>query len=260
VFPATSADSAASTAYLGDIPEGSLLMLPASFDVSSLGSATLKKVARTLQTYGARVVDANTGTRFVIYVEGVESTFTLCTDYSDCNSSNWSNTYAGELNKIADALRPVASQSGWVGADGSKFTDFNRKLRMVAGRGTQYSSTMDSWSYNVMLDRLEVTAKSTAAGTLVITDTYPVLYGYSESFVTPVWTAGKTYVFKVESSSTDIKAKLRLIGDTEVFSAVITNGQSATITAPANVYNAGRIFVTAPAGASGWIRVSAYEQ
>ena len=56
----------------GQTPEGALLMLPQSFDIDKTRNATLKKVAKTLKTYGAYVVDRNHGTPFAIYFENLE--------------------------------------------------------------------------------------------------------------------------------------------------------------------------------------------
>src|SRR6266702_837288 len=69
VFPATAQDSNGASVYTGQIPMGSLMMLPPDFATSTITSVDLRKVAETLKVYGARVVDTNTGTPFIIYVE-----------------------------------------------------------------------------------------------------------------------------------------------------------------------------------------------
>ncbi|BCM24252.1 hypothetical protein ZMTM_05110 [Methyloradius palustris] len=68
IYPATSADSSYQ-ANRGTIPEGALMMLPSNFDLSKIASSAIRKIAKTLMSYGAYVVDRNTGTPFVIYQE-----------------------------------------------------------------------------------------------------------------------------------------------------------------------------------------------
>src|SRR5262245_37599709 len=92
VFPATSQDWDAPCCNLGAIPEGALVMLPPDFPVEDLGKECMKKVARTLMTYGARVVDKNVGTPFGIYVE-------LGTDFcaEELDPNTWDGGLAGPL-------------------------------------------------------------------------------------------------------------------------------------------------------------------
>ena len=113
VFPATSADGDAATANSGAIPEGTRVMLPASFDVSTIGDPKLQKIARTLQTYGAYVVDRNVGTPYVVYVEN-GSNFNLM-------PNGWDSGIAAQLDAIRAALRPIASVGEWVDATGAVF-------------------------------------------------------------------------------------------------------------------------------------------
>jgi len=109
VFPATAADNSAS-ANTGTIPQGSLLMLPPSFDSSAIVNPDLKKIVETLKLYGAYVVDRNTGTPFVIYVEN-DAGFNLM-------PKGWDNTVADQLDKIRAALRQVTSAQAWVDGNG----------------------------------------------------------------------------------------------------------------------------------------------
>lgn len=74
-FPATSGDRTWKE-NSGNFPTGSLLMLPPSFDESKITNRDLRKVVKTLKTYGAYVVDRNVGTPFYIYVEN-GTNFTL---------------------------------------------------------------------------------------------------------------------------------------------------------------------------------------
>lgn len=255
VFPATSADSDASATNTGAIPEGALLMLPASFDESQITSAKLLKIVRTLKVYGARVVDRNVGTPFAIYVEGITDTFGLCSDYADFSNS-WSNTCAKELQIVRAGLHPLASQTGWLDGNGNSMTALTTKLRMVAGRGSVQSSNMTSVAYDYINDRINVVAGATGNNVAVIQD-YP-----NSTLTTPRWTSGKTYVFSVTSSSTAIQASIVLFsGSTSaVTSTKITNGQSTTITAPADCWSYADIKVFAADNTSGWIHVEAVEQ
>ncbi len=98
IYPATSTDSNAEYVHIGNIPDGALMMLPASFPVESLNKESMRKIARTLKTYGARVVDRNTGTPYAIYAEiGTPA----LGDYSD-------------LVAIRKALKVVTGQSSWI--------------------------------------------------------------------------------------------------------------------------------------------------
>lgn len=143
-FPATSSDSNAATANTGVIPMGSLMMLPASFNAQALATPELRKVAETLKAYGAYVVDRNTGTPFVIYVEN-GSDFKL-------HKNGWSNSTAADLEAIRAALRPLASASGWVDGNGAASTAVtNTALNLLSMRGSWYrtkgtvSGSFDTW-------------------------------------------------------------------------------------------------------------------
>jgi hypothetical protein len=125
-FPATSADGFASSKNTGVIPEGALLMLPSSFNVDSLKSPELKKIANTLKTYGAYIVDANFGTPFVIYVEN-GSGFNL-------HKNGWNSPAGFELHKIREALRQVTSTKGWMDGNGQLFLP-SKNLNMLSMRG-----------------------------------------------------------------------------------------------------------------------------
>ena len=58
VFPARSQDADGATAYTGQVPMGTLLALPASFDIASLPlSPEGLALAKALKNYGAYVVD-----------------------------------------------------------------------------------------------------------------------------------------------------------------------------------------------------------
>jgi len=131
-FPATSADGDAATANSGTIPEGARLMIPASFDTSVIRDARLLKIVKTLQTFGAYVVDRNYGTPYVIYVEN-GSGFNLM-------PNGWDSEIASELDAIRAALRPVASVTEWVDANGTVFAP-QTNLNQLSMRGYWWMQT-----------------------------------------------------------------------------------------------------------------------
>lgn len=134
VYPATSADTYASTRNYGQIPEGALVMLPPSFDVSKLTSAKLRKVANTLKKYGAYVVDQNAGTPYFIYVENNSGYCMHCMP--------WNSVVAAELQTVRAALRQVVATDGWIDGEGKAMvpqTKFN--LLSMRGPWTRLSGT-----------------------------------------------------------------------------------------------------------------------
>ncbi len=145
-FPATVSDIYASNNNTGGIPEGALLMLPATFDLTKIKDARLLKIARTLQTYGGYAVDTNSGTPYVIYVE-LGSGFNLM-------PNGWDGEIATELDLIRSSLRQAVSTSSWVDANGASFTP-ETNLNMLSMRGSWYllagstAGTFDTWSQAV---------------------------------------------------------------------------------------------------------------
>ncbi|MBF4988567.1 hypothetical protein [Methylophilus sp. 14] len=119
-YPSTAADLNLAS-NTGQIPEGALLMLPANFDLSKIRTPFLKKIANTLKTYGAYVVDRNYGTPYVIYSEIGAAT-----------QSTGSAYYEHTL--IQKALRMVTSVQSWVDGNGNNFTD-KRNLNVLSMRG-----------------------------------------------------------------------------------------------------------------------------
>lgn len=106
VYPATNADQYAWSLNRGQIPEGSLVMLPPDFDTSTLCTHHLRKVANTLQKFGARVVDQNDGTPFYIFVEN-GSGFELM-------PGGWNQNVANDLHRLRAALRMATGAERWV--------------------------------------------------------------------------------------------------------------------------------------------------
>ena len=143
-FPATSADSNAATTNSGQIPMGSLLMLPASFDAQALSTPELRKIAETLKKYGAYVVDRNHGTPFVIYVE-IGADLKL-------HKNGWSSSTATDLDTIRAALRPLESAAWWVdGNNKNSSTVTSTAMNLLSMRGAWWrtkgtvSGEFDTW-------------------------------------------------------------------------------------------------------------------
>lgn len=143
-FPATSADTSAAKTNSGQIPMGSLMMLPASFDAQALATPELRKVAETLKKYGAYVVDRNTGTPFVIYVE-IGADFKL-------HKNGWNTATANDLDAMRAAMRPLESAAWWVDGNG-KTSGFvtDTALNLLSMRGAWWrtkgpvSGEFDTW-------------------------------------------------------------------------------------------------------------------
>lgn len=143
------------------------------------------------------------------------------------------------------ALHPLTAHSGWITGDGETLAELPQKLRMVAGRGSLVSSTLVFCQYDVLKDRIDVVAGAIVANTANIQERISV-------GITPQWTAGKTYVFSVETSSPDIKASLSLINS--------SGSVSATITALDGVWSFAGIKLSVADRVSGGICVSAIEE
>ncbi len=126
IYPATSADTSAATANTGRIPEGALMMLPPNYDTQKIASPALRKVAETLKTYGAYVVDRNGGTPFFIYVENGAR--------YDLHNGGWNKAVADDLDRMRAALRQVVSTQGWLDGNGKPFTP-PMKLNLLSMRG-----------------------------------------------------------------------------------------------------------------------------
>jgi hypothetical protein len=161
-FPATSSDSNAATTNSGQIPMGSLMMLPASFNAQALATPELRKVAETLKRYGAYVVDRNTGTPFAIYVEN-GADFKL-------HKNGWSNATAADLDAIRAALRPLESESGWLDGNEQPANVSNTDLNLLSMRGFWYrskgtqSGVYDTWRQAVVFPATTAPIEQVNAG------------------------------------------------------------------------------------------------
>ena len=116
----------------------------------------MQKVARTLKTYGAYVVDRNIGTPFVIYAE-MKSGYTLM-------PNGWDPKVASSLHKIRAGLRQVVSTTGWLDGNGkpNDITD-KSKLNILSMRKTWTptgiyagvpTAAFDSWKQAVVFDNM----------------------------------------------------------------------------------------------------------
>jgi len=127
VFPATGSDWDAATVNTGVFSIGSLMMLPPDFDTQRLATPEIRKIAETLKNYGAYVVDRNSGTPFVIYME-IGSSY----------NNGWTGPSANDLELIRQALRKVESTESWIDGDGKPFAAFDKNLNLLSMRGAWY--------------------------------------------------------------------------------------------------------------------------
>ena len=219
VFPATTADS---TAHLntGLIPLGTRIMLPASFDHTSIASPALRKVANTLKIYGALVVDRTYDVAFGIYVEN-GANYTLM-------PNGWDPRVVADLERIRAALRPVLWGESWVDGDGNSFDNLEKPgvLSMrgdwqTVGGSTNGPGSFDTWQQALVFPYTEKKLSQ-------------VNYGASASQVS--WSALKTgYKMRfasVASGGATIRLQVRVGGALYFDSGFLGNGSSAPFTWP----------------------------
>lgn len=147
VFPATTSDHNYKL-NKGHVPEGSLLMLPRSFDSTRVENKLLSKVIEALKDYGAYVVDRNDNTSFAIYVE----------NGSDIeHSCKWSNSkYAKTLDDIRLNLKVVSGASAVVDAKG-RSVSVNKNLNLLSFRGPWYKTNQSSnWFFDTFTQKLKL--------------------------------------------------------------------------------------------------------
>lgn len=233
VFPATSTDIDVSN-YTGMIPEGALLMLPSNFDVSKIQTPLVKKIANTLKTYGAYVIDRNYGTPYVVYSEIGAAT--------RVSGSGWY-----ELTLIQKALRMVTSVQGWVDGNGNSF-QVNKNINILSLRGPWargYSYQVDQDLCAESCSQLGKFDSLQQAVVFDATDEEIVQSNPSGRSVTHVaWAKPKKgYKYQLTAATTG-GGKLRfVIRDPEKNDYVtydsksLTNGQSVTFTWPLDNYD-----------------------
>ena len=264
IWPATSAD----TSYgdnTGTIPEGALLMLPPSFDAEAMGSEKMRKVARTLKTYGAYVTDRNLGTPFSIYVEGITETFKLHESYPDVGGDGWSGGAANDLVAVQHALRQVVGQDGFIDGAGNPLPSLVINQRMVSGAGAMHSFNkqlgatgveMTSYTYDIQNDRVLINGAANSSLSCI------ELLGPN---VTPKWEGGATYVLAVQTSEPGITVALEFLnhsGGSRAKTPYIKGGEFAEVTTKADTFDGMCVFncITASAVTNGWFRVAAYKK
>jgi hypothetical protein len=189
VYPATSADSNASTTNHGSFPEGSLLMLPYAFDVRQIINPAVRKVAQTLKSYGAYVVDRNIGVPFVIYAENGSGLGAL------------NNVGAADMERIRLALRRVTSQRGWLDGNNKVFTPATH-FNLLSMRGPWLIQTGTAQGvFDTYAQALLIPA----------TQTETTLVNFSTRGLTPLlWDSPSTGVLHRLTAETTGGAKLRL--------------------------------------------------
>jgi len=236
VFPATSADGSAATTNSGAIPEGALVMLPASFDSARISTPALKKIVETLKKYGAYIVDRNVGTPFSIYVEN-GSSFNL-------HGGKWNPKVAGELDVIRQELRQVTDAEYWVDGDG-RVAPSSRNQNLMSMRGKWMlrsgdgAAEYDTWKQAVVV---RPGSKKSTFVCLNNRGLAGVTWGLPEY--------GKSYVFK-STSTGGASVRLEIVDKKQnkmVYSSGdLTDGASAQFIWPASSYSI-VLYVTAPAG------------
>lgn len=209
VFPATSADSDAASRNTGAIAQGSLLMLPPSFDAASLNDKRVRKIAETLKVYGAYVVDRNDGTPFVIYAE-------IGSDL-DLHRKGWNRDAVEDLERIRRALRPVVDAQAWVDGNGRQYRP-ERDLNLLSMRGPwkpvegDKPGRFDTWTQSLMLPASSTPVLQKADLPDGLT---PVAWGRPE--------AGRRYCLGSEASG---GAKLRMtLTDRERGATLVDSGE-----------------------------------
>lgn len=218
VFPATSADANAAATNTGTIPQGALMMLPASFDTQQLSSPALRKVAETLKVYGAYVVDRNHGTPFAIYVENGAR----LTDATG-------NEATADLGRIRQALRRVVSVAGWTDGNGKAHAPANN-MNLLSMRGPwqlqegSVTGVFDTWSQSVVFPRTQ---------TRSVVANYSARGLHEVSWAKPV--AGARYRLTARTSGGG-KLRMEVIekaaGSVAHDSGELANGEQSTFTWP----------------------------
>lgn len=236
-FPVTSADGNAATANSGNIPMGSLMMLPAGFDAQALRTPELRKVAETLKAYGAYVVDRNVGTPFYIYVEN-GADFNL-------HRNGWNSVAASELDLLRQALRPLASASGWVAGDGNG-VDPAAPQNLLSMRGYWYKTkgtqagVFDTWRQAVVFPPTSTPIEQVNAGGRAysgVSWAKPVVGTLYR--VTAMTTNGGRFRMTIKDKAT---------GALAFDSGVLFDGQSVDLVWPADSFT---VATTALSGVSG---------
>jgi hypothetical protein len=241
IYPATSGDGDAASTNKGQIPEGALLMLPPTFDLTKITNAKIHKVAATLMKYGAYVVDRNTNTSFVVYAEN---------GYGYELVSDFTNQIPNELELVRAALRQVVSQDGFMTGEGQvRVPETNVDLLSLRGEwtrnyGTDTLAVFDTFSQSL---KFGTTAAALRQDQKTGNGTGKVAWA---KFV-----AGKTYTVSTESTDGCLfNFYVWVNGKVSVQSGSLTNGKSYTFVWPTGGYCT--VSAYKPAGGPGWIKAS----
>lgn len=241
VRPATAEDNNAAERYRGGIPMGTLMMLPADFDASALATPALRKIASTLMHFGAAVVDQNDDTRFAIYVE-------IGADF-DLHGKGWNAAAAADLDRIADALRPMLGQRGWLDGSGQPMSD-EAALNLLSMRGpwrgdTTSAPRFDSWHQALVFDPSARVnrARQASESAQRLTRWAP-------------WVGGQRYRFSVQA---DGGARLRLLfedrhGAVAWDSRELGAGESVEFVMPAAAYKPALLASSGERRMVSWVR------
>ncbi|WGD54942.1 hypothetical protein QA641_14100 [Bradyrhizobium sp. CB1650] len=116
LYPSTLQDSTGTEEYSGSFPMGTLFMLPPDFDFETLNLPNARAIARTLKVYGARLTD--TAFRTFSFAGEIGGQWSQAVD----GNSVWRSSWADDLDRIRDHLRPVISTSSWLDSEGLTFT------------------------------------------------------------------------------------------------------------------------------------------
>ena len=234
VYPATSADRDAVQTNTGEIPQGALMMLPANYDTSKIANLALRKVADTLKTYGAYVVDRNIGTPFAIYVEN-GAPFSL-------HGGGWNNAVAAELDRMRAGLRQVVSAPNWVDGNGKAVSGtVPTSINALSMRGpwTRSAGTttpnFDSWAQALVFPAsttATVVSNANSSGLSKVTWGKPVV-GSTQKF-SVIATGGARLKIQVWSGST-MKFQSGNLGNGESARFVWPTGSWIILTATGGV-------------------------
>ena len=223
VYPATASDNDPQI-NSGVVPEGARLMLPANFDTTGITDPKMLKVIRTLQTYGAYVVDRNTATPFVIYVE----------NGADFNimPNGWDNAIVAQLDHIRAELRQVLTVENYIdgngiGQRGLLYPPKMNLISMRGGWGRESKDTTAEVSYNSLNQQLEFSSTGTRSRYVNRSNT-----GLTKVY----WALPKVGDVMKFTAGTSNGATIRLqvsSGGSVIFDSLdVTNGESSTFTWP----------------------------
>jgi hypothetical protein len=119
VFPATGQD--AGFPYRGSAPNawpmGTRFMLASSFDVDSLSALGARKIAQTLQQYGAYLIDTSPGG--CTFLGEYHGGWSLASAATDPFTGVWRDN--NDLAAIVAGLRSITRVEGWLNGNGNPF-------------------------------------------------------------------------------------------------------------------------------------------